>query len=116
MLFFFFQAEDGIRDFCLSRGLGDVYKRQIQYSRLKQLDVNIWLHSSSSSSSSSSLLPESLGSQLSASIETQLFIAYLNFSSSILGLVYSGKSSQKKQVCPTGQASLGVSVYKYSNV
>ena len=26
---FFFQAEDGIRDFCLSRGLGDVYKRQI---------------------------------------------------------------------------------------
>src|SRR5674476_754743 len=28
MLLFFFQAEDGIRDFCLSRGLGDVYKRQ----------------------------------------------------------------------------------------
>ena len=24
-----FQAEDGIRDFCLSRGLGDVYKRQL---------------------------------------------------------------------------------------
>ena len=23
-----FLAEDGIRDFCLSRGLGDVYKRQ----------------------------------------------------------------------------------------
>ena len=23
---FFFQAEDGIRDFCLSRGLGDVYR------------------------------------------------------------------------------------------
>src|SRR5678810_1105049 len=30
ILFFFFQAEDGIRDFCLSRGLGDVYKRQCQ--------------------------------------------------------------------------------------
>ncbi len=28
LLVFFFQAEDGIRDFCLSRGLGDVYKRQ----------------------------------------------------------------------------------------
>ena len=28
-LIFFFQAEDGIRDFCLSRGLGDVYKRQV---------------------------------------------------------------------------------------
>ena len=25
---FFFQAGDGIRDFCLSRGLGDVYKKQ----------------------------------------------------------------------------------------
>ena len=24
------EAEDGIRDFCLSRGLGDVYKRQLQ--------------------------------------------------------------------------------------
>eukprot|EP01017_Pseudomicrothorax_dubius_P024468 TRINITY_DN259_c0_g1_i8.p1 TRINITY_DN259_c0_g1~~TRINITY_DN259_c0_g1_i8.p1 ORF type:complete len:244 (+),score=75.58 TRINITY_DN259_c0_g1_i8:2-733(+) len=29
IFFFFFQAEDGIRDFCLSRGLGDVYKRQV---------------------------------------------------------------------------------------
>ena len=27
--FFFFQAEDGIRDRSPSRGLGDVYKRQI---------------------------------------------------------------------------------------
>ena len=25
---YFFQAEDGIRDRCQSRGLGDVYKRQ----------------------------------------------------------------------------------------
>ena len=28
MCFFFFQAEDGIRDLVRSRGLGDVYKRQ----------------------------------------------------------------------------------------
>ena len=28
--FFFFQAEDGIRDLVRSRGLGDVYKRQEQ--------------------------------------------------------------------------------------
>jgi len=28
MIFFFFQAEDGIRDLVRSRGLGDVYKRQ----------------------------------------------------------------------------------------
>ena len=31
--FFFFQAEDGIRDLVRSRGLGDVYKRQdLHYS------------------------------------------------------------------------------------
>eukprot|EP00657_Telonema_sp_P-1_P001931 TRINITY_DN1470_c0_g1_i1.p1 TRINITY_DN1470_c0_g1~~TRINITY_DN1470_c0_g1_i1.p1 ORF type:complete len:235 (-),score=52.12 TRINITY_DN1470_c0_g1_i1:340-1044(-) len=29
-LFFFFQAEDGIRDLVPSRGLGDVYKRQLE--------------------------------------------------------------------------------------
>ena len=29
-LFFFFQAEDGIRDLVRSRGLGDVYKRQAE--------------------------------------------------------------------------------------
>ena len=28
VLFFVFQAEDGIRDLVRSRGLGDVYKRQ----------------------------------------------------------------------------------------
>ena len=28
-MFFFCQAEDGIRDLVRSRGLGDVYKRQI---------------------------------------------------------------------------------------
>eukprot|EP00828_Plagiopyla_frontata_P035218 TRINITY_DN4611_c0_g1_i3.p1 TRINITY_DN4611_c0_g1~~TRINITY_DN4611_c0_g1_i3.p1 ORF type:complete len:183 (-),score=42.42 TRINITY_DN4611_c0_g1_i3:183-731(-) len=36
--FFFFQAEDGIRDFCLSRGLGDVYKRQTQST----WEMQIW--------------------------------------------------------------------------
>ena len=29
LLFFFFQAEDGIRCLVRSRGLGDVYKRQL---------------------------------------------------------------------------------------
>ena len=32
---FFFQAEDGIRDLVRSRGLGDVYKRQLQVSPLR---------------------------------------------------------------------------------
>ena len=31
--FFFFQAEDGIRDLVRSRGLGDVYKRQASSRR-----------------------------------------------------------------------------------
>ena len=30
---FFFQAEDGIRDLVRSRGLGDVYKRQVYSGR-----------------------------------------------------------------------------------
>ena len=45
---FFFQAEDGIRDLVRSRGLGDVYKRQIMdgLTAIKQIcatqaDVNI---------------------------------------------------------------------------
>ena len=35
--FFFFQAEDGIRDLVRSRGLGDVYKRQQLLDRLRDL-------------------------------------------------------------------------------
>ena len=32
---FFFQAEDGIRDLVRSRGLGDVYKRQVLWLKRK---------------------------------------------------------------------------------
>ena len=40
MLFFFFQAEDGIRDLVRSRGLGDVYKRQgYRYLFLEKVDL-----------------------------------------------------------------------------
>ena len=35
----FFQAEDGIRDLVRSRGLGDVYKRQI-LGRVSHIDLN----------------------------------------------------------------------------
>ena len=36
---FFFQAEDGIRDLVRSRGLGDVYKRQVvQRTGLRRCD------------------------------------------------------------------------------
>ena len=34
---FFFQAEDGIRDLVRSRGLGDVYKRQVEVHRRLRL-------------------------------------------------------------------------------
>ena len=40
-MFFFFQAEDVIRDFCLSRGLGDWYKRQrLRLSLVDQHKIN----------------------------------------------------------------------------
>eukprot|EP00658_Telonema_sp_P-2_P010893 TRINITY_DN14142_c0_g1_i5.p1 TRINITY_DN14142_c0_g1~~TRINITY_DN14142_c0_g1_i5.p1 ORF type:complete len:291 (-),score=64.83 TRINITY_DN14142_c0_g1_i5:205-1077(-) len=37
LFFFFFQAEDGIRDAQESRGLGDVYKRQVKQQVLSQV-------------------------------------------------------------------------------
>ena len=37
-VFFFFQAEDGIRDLVRSRGLGDVYKRQKGYGLARDED------------------------------------------------------------------------------
>ena len=36
---FFFQAEDGIRDLVRSRGLGDVYKRQLQVMQTVNIDI-----------------------------------------------------------------------------
>ena len=43
-MIFFFQAEDGIRDLRMSRGLGDVYKRQIKkYLPLINQQVNKYL-------------------------------------------------------------------------
>ena len=45
-MFFFFQAEDGIRDLVRSRGLGDVFKRQSYGPGLRKvergLDVVRW--------------------------------------------------------------------------
>ena len=45
----FVQAEDGIRDLVRSRGLGDVYKRQVEivgdYHRLLQVFTNIFANS-----------------------------------------------------------------------
>ena len=38
--FFFFQAEDGIRDLVRSRGLGDVYKRQVTMRQMLEAGVH----------------------------------------------------------------------------
>ena len=46
LIFFFFQAEDGILDLVLSRGLGDVYKRQIytptNIASIRRRDFRRW--------------------------------------------------------------------------
>eukprot|EP00831_Metopus_contortus_P061377 TRINITY_DN53231_c0_g1_i2.p3 TRINITY_DN53231_c0_g1~~TRINITY_DN53231_c0_g1_i2.p3 ORF type:complete len:124 (-),score=20.25 TRINITY_DN53231_c0_g1_i2:117-488(-) len=42
--FFFFQAEDGIRDVERSRGLGDVYKRQVHGIVKQEADTIIATH------------------------------------------------------------------------
>ena len=39
----FFQAEDGIRDAQESRGLGDVYKRQVIYRKEKLRGELVWI-------------------------------------------------------------------------
>ena len=40
-MLFFFQAEDGIRDLVRSRGLGDVYKRQLGWYITKH-SLGLW--------------------------------------------------------------------------
>ena len=59
--FFFFQAEDGIRDLVRSRGLGDVYKRQVY------ANVDTWLWNDGSSLDS-----------ILVSSATQVFVEVIN--------------------------------------
>ena len=79
-LFFFFQAEDGIRDLVRSRGLGDVYKRQpMGYAGL-------WMAGSSTDNqlklaaqlygSGSDFFPGPLTIDGSATISDQVSLAY----------------------------------------
>ena len=42
LCFFFFQAEDGIRDLVRSRGLGDVYKRQDHNQLIEKYKHPLW--------------------------------------------------------------------------
>ena len=52
--FFFFQAEDGIRDLVRSRGLGDVYKRQERES------TSAWKSAQSDTDKSAVLIDDGL--------------------------------------------------------
>ena len=56
--FFFFQAEDGIRDLVRSRGLGDVYKRQDEHGVVKEAAFSG--HGCAISQASADLLIESI--------------------------------------------------------
>ena len=55
---FFFQAEDGIRDLVRSRGLGDVYKRQMMGSLVPGSGPSGLSHSSSVWGSNSAGRPD----------------------------------------------------------
>ena len=57
-VFFFFQAEDGIRDAKESRGLGDVYKRQ---ARIEALELQNLLEVAESTAISAEARNESRG-------------------------------------------------------
>ena len=57
-LAFFFQAEDGIRDLVRSRGLGDVYKRQMLYpGMVRAPSLRVFSASNSAVRSKSDTLP-----------------------------------------------------------
>ena len=71
--FFFFQAEDGIRDLVRSRGLGDVYKRQSRYyyhirqasEKTKELQDILRIHDDDMDKKISLLLPPNLTAAVS---------------------------------------------------
>ena len=52
---FFFQAEDGIRDLVRSRGLGDVYKRQVELGALEPVGLQEGLVAESSTTVTTSV-------------------------------------------------------------
>ena len=57
-MFFFFQAEDGIRDLVRSRGLGDVYKRQVLERLGGTLKILIARHKNNTQSPQAAILTE----------------------------------------------------------
>ena len=62
---FFFQAEDGIRDLVRSRGLGDVYKRQVAHRLPASNSVGV-----------SATIPQPIGFNLSINIKNVWSVSY----------------------------------------
>ncbi len=85
---FFFQAEDGIRDLVRSRGLGDVYKRQINdtiyatWGDTRDGNLNIWFNKISA------LTLVGTGIQNIASESKELITIYPNPSSDLISIEY----------------------------
>ena len=64
-VFFFFQAEDGIRDLVRSRGLGDVYKRQSVARATARLEAMVVLPMPPLAPKTVMMVPWATGSALS---------------------------------------------------
>ena len=72
--FFFFQAEDGIRDRSPSRGLGDVYKRQAENAAEKMLSKMCSLEDKLLCACEDSYLPEKYIEQTKQLITTRIAV------------------------------------------
>ena len=68
MFCFFFQAEDGIRDVERSRGLGDVYKRQV--AKVVGLMMGVWFLSSALAHTLAGLIAQATSTETVAGVVT----------------------------------------------
>src|SRR5680860_1740897 len=81
LVFFFFQAEDGIRDRSPSRGLGDVYKRQ--GNSLSVLKMAIEHHGK----------PEIINSDLGSQFTCALWIEYVDSQNILISMDGRGRAT-----------------------
>eukprot|EP01016_Furgasonia_blochmanni_P019844 TRINITY_DN2210_c0_g1_i6.p1 TRINITY_DN2210_c0_g1~~TRINITY_DN2210_c0_g1_i6.p1 ORF type:complete len:319 (-),score=95.27 TRINITY_DN2210_c0_g1_i6:768-1724(-) len=82
--FFFFQAEDGIRDHAQSRGLGDVYKRQAEYMGIELIRIeHIYTNTQAKkmsmdiekpSASTTKIMNETIADSFASSSEEDLYL------------------------------------------
>eukprot|EP00658_Telonema_sp_P-2_P039659 TRINITY_DN28340_c0_g1_i1.p1 TRINITY_DN28340_c0_g1~~TRINITY_DN28340_c0_g1_i1.p1 ORF type:complete len:112 (-),score=45.59 TRINITY_DN28340_c0_g1_i1:66-401(-) len=92
--FFFFQAEDGIRDAQESRGLGDVYKRQVVDGKKSYSSSLSWVSTFCSSSSMAFLC--------SRAVCTSRSIAVTFFSTCCSCLLYTSDAADEEDSVDLG--------------